>query len=82
MTQATPNRAAHAKWLGAAQDKPEKRFWYEPLVESGFVPDLAIRAAIRNMLKTRLQEEDRGSENANRAPSRTTFVQIEIHSGF
>jgi cyclopropane-fatty-acyl-phospholipid synthase len=70
----TPNRAAHAKWLDAAQDKPEKRFWYEPLVESGIVPDLAIRAAIRNMLKTRLQEEERGSEEANRA-AKLSFVE-------
>jgi cyclopropane-fatty-acyl-phospholipid synthase len=74
MTQTTPNRAAHAKWLGAAQGKPEKRFWYEPLVESGLVPDLAIRAAIRSMLKTRLREEERGSEDANRL-AKLAFVE-------
>jgi cyclopropane-fatty-acyl-phospholipid synthase len=57
---------AHAKWLAAAAEKPEKRFWYEPLVESGFVPDAMIRAAIRRMLRDRLREGDRGSEKANR----------------
>ncbi|MGA2420887.1 MAG: cyclopropane-fatty-acyl-phospholipid synthase family protein [Candidatus Acidiferrum sp.] len=60
-------RAAHAKWLPAAQEKPEERFWYEPLVESGLVPDALIRAAIRRMLRERLAEEDAGSDAANRA---------------
>jgi len=58
-------RAAHAKWLSAAQEKPEKRFWYEPLVESGLVPDAVIRAGIRKMLRERLAEEDAGSDAAN-----------------
>ncbi len=74
MTRTTSNEAAHAKWLGAAQDKPEERFWYEPLIESGLVPNFAIRAAIRKMLKARLQEEDRGSDEANRA-AKLAFVQ-------
>ena len=58
---------SHAKWMPAAADRPEKRFWYEALVESGFVPDALIRAAIRRMLRERLREEDRGSDAANRA---------------
>jgi hypothetical protein len=58
---------SHAHWLAAAQAKPEERFWYEPLVESGLVPDRWIRAAIRRMLKERLRAEDRGREEANRA---------------
>jgi len=58
---------AHVKWLSAAAEKPEKRFWYEALVESGFVPDALVRAAIRRMLRERLREEGRGSESANRA---------------
>ena len=62
----TDQRAAHAKWLSAAQEKPEKRFWYEPLVESGLVPDALIRAGIRRMLRERLAGEDAGSEAANR----------------
>jgi len=62
----TETRAAHAKWLPAAQEKPEKRFWYEPLVESGLVPDAVIRASIRKMLRERLAEEDAGSDAANR----------------
>lgn len=66
MTDSEP-RAAHAKWLLAAQEKPEKRFWYEPLVESGMVPDAVIRAGIRKMLRERLAEEDAGSDTANRA---------------
>ena len=57
----------HARWLPAAQEQPEKRFWYEPLLESGLVPDAVIRAAIRRMLRDRLREEDRGSDAANRA---------------
>jgi len=65
-TAADRDSHAHAKWLPAA-DMPEKRFWYEPLIESGFVPDLVIRAAIRRMLRARLAEEDRGGEAANRA---------------
>jgi len=64
---ATQNTAAHAKWLPAAAEKPEQRFWYEPLLESGVVPGIVIRAAIRRMLRARLREEDRGSEAANRA---------------
>jgi cyclopropane-fatty-acyl-phospholipid synthase len=74
MTDTASNQAAHAKWLNATKDKPEERFWYEPLVESGLVPDLLIRAAIRKMLKERLQEEDRGSDEANRA-AKLTFVE-------
>jgi len=59
--------ASHAGWLPAAQAQPEELFWYEPLVESGLVPDFVIRAAIRRMLRERLRQEDRGSEAANRA---------------
>jgi cyclopropane-fatty-acyl-phospholipid synthase len=55
------------QWLPAAQDKPEARFWYEPLVESGLIPDSVLRMAIRRMLRERLKEEDRGSAAANRA---------------
>ena len=59
--------ASHANWLPAAQADPEQRFWYEGLVESGFVPDAVIRVAIRRMLRQRLRAEDCGSEEANRA---------------
>jgi cyclopropane-fatty-acyl-phospholipid synthase len=62
----TEPQAAHAKRLPVAQENPEKRFWYEPLVESGVVPDALIRAGIRNMLRERLTEEDAGSDAANR----------------
>jgi cyclopropane-fatty-acyl-phospholipid synthase len=62
-----PAQPAHADWLPAAQAEPEKRFWYEPLLESGLIPDAAIHLAIRGMLRARLREEDRGSEAANRA---------------
>jgi cyclopropane-fatty-acyl-phospholipid synthase len=57
---------AHAKWLPATQEKPEKRFWYEPLLESGLAPDALIRFGIRRMLRERLAEEDAGSDEANR----------------
>ncbi|GAC1619683.1 MAG: cyclopropane-fatty-acyl-phospholipid synthase family protein [Candidatus Acidiferrum sp.] len=65
--KAEASSASHAKWLPAAQDIPEKRFWYEPLLEKGLVPDSMIRAGIRRMLSARLREEDGGSEAANRA---------------
>jgi cyclopropane-fatty-acyl-phospholipid synthase len=65
MMRVTEREASHANWLPAAQDKPEKRFWYEPLVESGLVPDTLIRAAIRKMLRERLREEDAGTADAN-----------------
>ncbi len=65
----TEQRAAHAKWLPAAQESPEKRFWYESLVESGLVPDALIRTRIRKMLRERLAEEDAGSDAANRERS-------------
>jgi cyclopropane-fatty-acyl-phospholipid synthase len=58
---------AHVHWLPLAQGKPEQRFWYEALVESGLVPDGVIRGAIRRMLRERLREENRGSEAANRS---------------
>jgi cyclopropane-fatty-acyl-phospholipid synthase len=74
MTRSNSNQAAHAKWLGAAQENPERRFWYEPLIESGLVPDVAIRYAIRRMLKARLREEDRGTDAANRA-TKLAFVE-------
>ncbi len=59
--------ASHTNWLLAAQAKPVERFWYEPLVESGLVPDAVIRAVIRRMLRERLRGEDRGCEEQNRA---------------
>ncbi len=62
-----PQAPTHAPWLPAARDRAEKRFWYEPLLESGIIPDAVIRAAIRRMLRDRLREEDRGSAEANRA---------------
>jgi cyclopropane-fatty-acyl-phospholipid synthase len=74
MTQASTNQATHAKWLPVAQDKPETRFWYETLIESGLVPDFVIRRAIRQMLKARLRHEDRGSDEANRA-AKLAFVE-------
>ena len=58
---------SHARWLPAAQEQPDKRFWYEALLESGLIPDALIRASIRRMLRQRLREEDRGSETANHA---------------
>jgi cyclopropane-fatty-acyl-phospholipid synthase len=64
-TNITPG-AGHAKWLPAAQGRPEKRFWYEPLVESGLVPDAVIRAGIRRMLSERLVEENTGNDGENR----------------
>jgi len=59
--------ASHTNWLPAAQAKPEERFWYEPLVESGLVPDAVIRAVIPRMLRERLRDEDCGNEEQNRA---------------
>jgi cyclopropane-fatty-acyl-phospholipid synthase len=69
---------SHARWLPAARDRTEKRFWYEPLLESGIVPDAVIRAAIRRMLRDRLREEDHGSAEANRAKL-LTFVNEMKH---
>lgn len=66
MNNTQTQSATHVKWLHAAQAKPEERFWYEPLIERGLVPDALIRWAIRRMLRDRLREEDRGSEEANR----------------
>lgn len=74
MTRTDTNPAAHAKWLAAAQDKPEERFWYEALIENGLAPEFLIRAAIRKMLKARLHEEDRRSEEANRT-AKLAFVE-------
>ena len=66
MTQPS-TKATQSRWLSSAQDKPEERFWYESLLESGLIPDFVIRTAIRHMLKERLQHEDRGSNEGNRA---------------
>ncbi len=65
--QVLKHDASHVEWLSAAQEKSEERFWYEWLVESGLVPDALIRTAIRRMLRERLREEDRGTDEANRA---------------
>lgn len=67
MTPAATKEASHVKWLKATRENPDARFWYEPLVEAGIVPDAAIRYAIRRMLRDRLMEEDAGSAEANRA---------------
>ena len=48
-------------------ERAETRFWYEPLAESGVVPDAVIRAAIRGMLRARLKEENCGSGATTRA---------------
>ena len=79
MTHTDTNQATHTKWMNAAQDMPEARFWYESLIENGLVPDFLIRAAIRKMLKARLREEDRGSEEANQA-AKLSFIK-EMKSG-
>ncbi len=73
----TEQHAAHARWLSAAQEKPEERFWYEPLVESGLVPDALVRAAIRRMLRERLEEENAGSEEANRGRLLQFIAQMD-----
>ncbi len=40
--------------------------WYDPLLEKNLVPDLLIRWKIRQLLRDRLKEEDKGSEAANK----------------
>jgi cyclopropane-fatty-acyl-phospholipid synthase len=73
MTQPS-TKATHSRWLSSAQDKPEKRFWYESLIESGLIPDFVIRAAIRQMLKERLHHEDHGSNEGNRT-AKLAFIE-------
>jgi cyclopropane-fatty-acyl-phospholipid synthase len=75
----TVHEGSHRAWLPAAQEKPEKRFWYESLLESGQVPDALIRYAIRRVLRERLREEDRGTPQANRAHL-LAFVEEMKHS--
>lgn len=70
-------RAAHAEWLPAAQEQPETRFWYEPLLESGWLPDALVRVAIRRMLRQRLAEEDAGSRQGNRARLLKLIAQMD-----
>src|SRR5262249_1584593 len=43
------------------------RFWYEPLLEGGLVPDALLRAVVRKMLSRRLRRQDQGSAEAHRA---------------
>jgi cyclopropane-fatty-acyl-phospholipid synthase len=73
MTTTSTDHGTHARWRLSVQDKPEGRFWYEFLIESGLIPDFLVRAAIRQMLKARLQHEDRGDDEANRA-AKLAFV--------
>jgi cyclopropane-fatty-acyl-phospholipid synthase len=68
---------SHVQWLPASQDQPEARFWYEPLVESGLVPDGILRMAIRRMLRERLEEQDRWSAAANRAALETFIADMK-----
>lgn len=43
------------------------RGWYEPLLESGWVPDPVVRAGIRGLIRRRLREEDTGNPETQRA---------------
>ncbi len=41
--------------------------WYSSLLEKDLLPDFAIRAGIRNLLKQRLKDEDKGDPEAQEA---------------
>ena len=41
--------------------------WYEPLIERDLIPDIALRAGIRRLLKARLREEDKGNPESQQA---------------
>ena len=49
---------------GIAQPKTA---WYEGLIERDLVPDRILRAGIRRLIKRRIQEEDKGGPEAQRA---------------
>jgi cyclopropane-fatty-acyl-phospholipid synthase len=72
--ESTTPTASHQPWLPSARERPDKRFWYESLLESGLVPDALIRFSIRRMLRDRLRQEDRRSAAANQAHL-LTFIQ-------
>jgi cyclopropane-fatty-acyl-phospholipid synthase len=50
--------------------------WFEPLLERGLVPDAVIRAAIRQICRTRLRDQDLGSPEANQAALRRYVRQL------
>ncbi|MDE3157056.1 MAG: class I SAM-dependent methyltransferase [Acidobacteriota bacterium] len=54
----------------------EGREWYEPIVESGLVPDAVLRAGIRRLLAQRLREEDRGDRTSNLARTRALVDEL------
>jgi len=43
------------------------RGWYEPFLESGVVPDVVVRAGIRRLIGQRLDQEDTGSPESQKA---------------
>ena len=55
--------------------------WWEPLLDSGRIPDVVIRAGIRRLLARRLREEDRGSLEAQQDALRA-FVEHEWPARF
>ena len=52
--------------------------WWEPLLDSGRIPDVVIRAGIRRLLARRLREEDRGSLEAQQDALRAFVATLRL----
>ena len=75
--------SANGEWFELPESRTtvdlSVRAWYEPWLERDILPDAFIRQGIRCLLRQRLQQEDRGSLEAN-LESKLCFVK-KLRSG-
>ena len=51
--------------------------WYTPLLEKNLLPDFLLRKAIRQLLKQRLLDEDKGSAEAQQTHLSQLITQLK-----
>jgi cyclopropane-fatty-acyl-phospholipid synthase len=54
--------------------------WYDKLIEKNLVPDALLRGGIRNLLRQRLKEENKGSAEANRKHKLALIEELKSSS--
>jgi cyclopropane-fatty-acyl-phospholipid synthase len=75
---ASPPASTESRPTGKSADTPgESSAWYTPFLERGLLPDWAIRAAARHILRERLREESAGGEAAQRVRFEQFITQLK-----